>query len=287
MTLRLLRLIALLPLPLLHGIGKGVGIASIPFQPRRAALMKANMRQAGVYSLANLISNAGEFGKSVIEALPVWLHRPAVNLSRIREVHGWEAVLAAKAEGRGIVALTPHLGCWELVAQYISNQIPLTLLYRPAKQAWADELMRHGRQKGLSTLATPDLRGVRALLSALKQGNVAGILPDQVASKGDGVWVPFFGRMAYMPTLTHRLARSHQAAIFLFFCERLSWGRGYRLWVEPVSPLPEDPTAGTAALNRQLETLIRRQPAQYLWGYPIYRRRRRMGEPPEIPSDVE
>jgi KDO2-lipid IV(A) lauroyltransferase len=281
MLTRLLRLIARLPLPLLHAVGKCLGILMILFQPHRARLMKGNMQQAGVYSFPKLVASAGEFGKCVIEALPVWLNRPAVNLARIRETQGWEAVLAAKQDGRGIVALTPHLGCWELVAQYVSDQIPLTLLYRPAKQAWADELMRQGRQKGMATLATPDLRGVKALLSALKHGHVAGMLPDQAVSKGDGVWVPFFGRMAYMPTLTHRLARSHQAAIFLFFCERLSWGRGYRLWVEPVNPLPDDPTAGIAALNRQLETLIRRRPEQYLWAYPIYRRRRRMGVPPE------
>jgi KDO2-lipid IV(A) lauroyltransferase len=286
MRLQLLRALSRLPLPLLHGIGKCLGVMLILLQPRRAALMKQNMRQAGVYSLPDLIASAGEFGKSVLEALPVWLHRPAVNLSRIRETHGWEAVLAAKEKSRGIVALTPHLGCWELVAQFISDQIPLTLLYRPAKQEWADELMRQGRQKGLSTLATPDLRGVRALLSALRQGNVAGILPDQVASKGDGVWVPFFGHMAYMPTLTHRLARSHEAAIFLFFCERLPWGKGYRLWVEPVPPLPADPADGIAALNRQIEAMIRRCPQQYLWSYPIYRRRRRMGTPPAPPAQA-
>lgn len=275
----LFRLLAHLPLPMLHLLGSPLGIAALLFRPKQRRVMAENMRQAGVYSPAMMIRNGSEFGKNILETLAVWLGPTERNLARIREVRGWQAVEAAHAAGRGILVLIPHLGNWELIGQFTAARLPFIALYRPPRQAWADALMRQGRERNNARLATPDLKGVRSILAVLKNGGAAAILPDQVASKGDGVWTTFFGRKAYMPTLAHRLALSTRAAPFLFCCERLSWGRGYRLWISPLADLPEDAKAGIAQLNRQMEALILRFPEQYLWRYTIYRRRRRMGVP--------
>ncbi|MCU0842430.1 MAG: lysophospholipid acyltransferase family protein [Thiobacillaceae bacterium] len=275
----LLRLLARLPLPVLHALGSPLGIATLLFRPKQRRVMAENMRQAGVYSPAMMLRNASEFGKNILETLAVWLGPTERNLARIREVRGWEAVEAAHAAGRGILVLIPHLGNWELIGQFTAARLPFVALYRPPRQDWADALMREGRERNDARLATPDVKGVRSILAVLKQGGAAAILPDQVASKGDGVWTTFFGRPAYMPTLSHRLARSRGVAPFLFCCERLTWGRGYRLWISPLDDLPEDRKAGVARLNRQMEALILRFPEQYLWRYTIYRRRRRMGPP--------
>jgi len=97
-------------------------------------------------------------------------------------------------------------------------------------------------QSGL-LLAPSDLRGVRMLARALKQGNTVGLLPDQVPSQGDGVWVPFFKRPAYTMTLPARLALSNHARVVLFFCERLPKA-SYRVHYMPLAeslsgPLPD------------------------------------------------
>jgi KDO2-lipid IV(A) lauroyltransferase len=193
-------------------------------------------------------------------------------MALVREVRGWEHVEAARAAGKGIVALEPHLGNWELGALYLGQYVPVTFLYRPARQAWADELSRRGRERGGVRLATPDVKGVRAMLQALKRGEGAGVLPDQVASKGDGVWVPFFGRPAYTPTLAYRLVQSTGAVPLLFFCERLDWGQGFRLWVMPTPDLGGTPAEAAGRLNGALEALIRQHPDQYLWSYRRYKR---------------
>jgi KDO2-lipid IV(A) lauroyltransferase len=67
----------------------------------------------------------------------------------------------------------------------------------------------------------------------------------------------------------------------LYFCERLAWGRGYRLRIEALPPLPEDPQAAASQLNGQLERLILQHPAQYLW---TYRRYKRPGGAPPPPG---
>jgi len=277
----LLRLTACLPLPLLHAIGALLGLIGLPFSDRSADV-RDNLRQAGLDSFGLRLRVAMHFGMGVVELLPVWLRPFPRAIALVREVHGLEHLEAACQSGRGVLVMTPHLGCWELVGLYLANRMPIVELYRPPRQAWADRLMRAGRERGQARLATPDIKGVRALLTALKRGEAAGILPDQVASRGNGVWAPFFGRAAFTPTLAFRLARATGAVPLLLFCERLSWGRGFRLWIEPLPPIPDDDTAAATRLNQALEVLIRRHPEQYLWRY---RRYKRPGDAPPPPNE--
>jgi KDO2-lipid IV(A) lauroyltransferase len=116
------------------------------------------------------------------------------------------------------------------------------------------------------------MRGVRMLMRALKGGQTAGILPDQVPSQGDGTWAGFFGRPAYTMTLPARLAATTGARIVFVLGERLPAGRGYRLRLQPFDqPLSGDVAADTQKLNDALEALIRQCPSQYLWGYNRYK----------------
>ena len=91
-------------------------------------------------------------------------------------------------------------------------------------------------------------------------------------SSGEGVWAPFFGQWAYTMTLPARLARACEANLVFYVGERLPQGRGWRLHIAPVTePLTGDALADATALNRAIETLIRKLPTQYLWGYHRYK----------------
>lgn len=272
-----MRLLAALPLPVLHALGWLAGGLVFPWL-RRAGDVTDNLRQAGLGHPA--VTRRARIGvaRMLIESLAVWLRPFPKAMTLVREVRGWEHVEAARAAGKGILALEPHLGNWELGGLYLGQFIPVTFLYRPAPQDWADELTRRGRERGGVRLATPDMKGVRAMLQALKRGEGVGVLPDQVASKGDGVWAPFFGRPAYTPTLAFRLLQSTGAVALILFCERLAWGRGFRLHVLPAPDFSTDPVEAAGQLNRCLEDLIRQYPDQYLWTYRRYKRPK--GAPP-------
>lgn len=278
----LLRLAARLPLPLLHAIGAVLGLLSLPLSGRSADV-RDNLRQAGLDSFSLRLRVAMHFGMGVVELLPVWLRPFPRSIALVREVHGLGHLEAAHRSGRGVLAMTPHLGCWELAGLYLASRMPIVELYRPPRQAWADRLMRAGRERGQARLATPDMKGVRALLTALRRGEAVGILPDQVASRGEGVWAPFFGRPAFTPTLAFRLARATGAVPVLLYCKRLAWGRGFRLQFEALPPLPDDDTAAATVLNAALEAMIRRHPEQYLWRY---RRYKRPGDAPPPPDEA-
>jgi KDO2-lipid IV(A) lauroyltransferase len=143
--------------------------------------------------------------------------------------------------------------------------------------------MQAGRNRGQAKMVEPNLAGVRALLTALKRNEAAWVLPDQKANKGEGAWAPLFGRWAYMPTLLYRLAASSGAQPLLFYCKRLSWGRGYRLVIEPLPVLPAETGAAMRVVNQSLEASVHRMPEQYLWTYQLHRLRR--GEtPPAEPA---
>jgi KDO2-lipid IV(A) lauroyltransferase len=264
------RLFALLPLPLVHFCGALLGLLSL-LRPRHRQVIAENLRQAGLYSGRRLIKTAIELGKGMAELLPIWL-RPLDEVTGwVREVRGWEHVEAARQQGMGLIVLGPHLGCLELAGLYLAAHLPITALYRRPRQDWAHTLMQAGRNRGQAKMVEPNLAGVRALLTGLKRNEAAWVLPDQKANKGEGAWAPLFGRWAYMPTLLYRLAASSGAKPLLFYCKRLSWGRGYRLVIEPLPELPADAYAAMRIVNHALEKSVHRLPEQYLWSYRLHR----------------
>jgi len=262
------KLLARLPLSLLHNLGAMAGWLVWLLSPtyrRNFSTHIAQAAQGGAKGPA-----IAEAGKALLELPKIWLRPQQEVIARVVRVSGWELVEAAESAGRGILFLTPHLGCFEITAQYYAAKGPMTVLYRRSKQDWLAPLIEQGRGANLK-LAPADLSGVRLLLKALKAGEAVGMLPDQVPGKGEGAWLPFFGRPAYTMTLAARLAETG-ATVLLAYGERLAYGAGYHLKLFPLSaPLEGDLLGRAAQLNRELETLIRQCPEQYLWGYNRYK----------------
>lgn len=273
MTL-LFKLLSVLPLWLLHGMGWGIGWVVFGVSGVYRRRFVANARQAGM-GVRHWLGAVGESGKLVAELPRLWLGHP------VKVV--WEGashVSEALAQGRGIVFLTPHLGCFEVTAQAYAQRFgqpgkPMTVLFRPPRQAWLRALVAGARQRpGLQTAPTT-LSGVKQMIKALKAGESVGLLPDQVPPQGMGVMAAFFDRDAYTMTLSVRLVQQTGASVLLAWGERLSWGRGYRVHVQPLSaPLPPILADAVAAVNRAMEQLVVQCPGQYLWGYARYKQPR-------------
>jgi KDO2-lipid IV(A) lauroyltransferase len=191
---------------------------------------------------------------------------------------GAELIEAALADQRGLVLLTPHLGCFEICAQAYAERFagatgPITVMFRPARQAWLRRVIDASRGRpGLAT-APASLAGVRQMIRALRSGQCVGLLPDQVPPSGLGVWAPFFGRSAYTMTLAARLLQQTGATPLLIWGERLPKGRGYVVHVLPAPTIGADLPAESAAtlINQSMEQMIRLAPHQYLWGYKRYK----------------
>lgn len=270
-----LNLLAALPLPALHGLGIALGWLIWLWPGRHQKRLMDNLSQSGLMQNHPELKSQviHETGKSLMEVAAIWLrpHEKVVRL--VRETPGWENFEAAMKTGKGVVVVAPHIGCWEIINLYLAYRQPFTAMYKPARKPFVDRLMRQGRERGQAKLVPTDLSGVKALLGALRRGEAIGVLPDQVATKGDGVWAPFFSRWAYTPTMTVRLIHSTGATPLMVYAERLSWGRGFRIHFDPLdAPLPKDRSEAAAALNKEVERVARKIPAQYMWSYARYKR---------------
>lgn len=286
---RLFHLLAHCPLGLLHTLGAVMGWVTYALSPSYRHRLRAHTQAAGL-STWQRWSAVASAGRMVAELPRIW-GRPRDQAlgQRVRWTHP-EAIDAVLAPGQGVVLLTPHIGCFEMVAQAYAERFgavqPMTALYRPSRQAWLGDIMVEARRRPGLNSAPATLSGVRQLLRALKNGQTLGLLPDQVPPEGMGVWAPFFGQPAYTMTMAAKLAYQTGANLVLVRCERLGlwqrWTQGCDFILHAQAASDElaqavasgDPAQSAAALNHAMEAIIMQCPQQYLWGYNRYKQPR-------------
>ena len=266
--------LARLPLSVLHRLGTLLGWVTYLFSRRYASRLRENLQKAGLglseSELSKLLhANISETGKGVMELPWVWRRPLKQVVASLKQCHGWEIFESARAQGKGVIMLTPHAGCFEVIGLFVASRLPMTCMYRPPRWKFLDILMHEGRERGQMKLAPTDLGGVRQLLKTLKRGELIGVLPDQVPGNGEGEWVPFFGHPAYTMTLIGRLMESSGAPVVMCHSERLPRGEGYILHFAPLSF--DVATSIPRQMNAALEAVIRKHPEQYLWSYNRYK----------------
>jgi KDO2-lipid IV(A) lauroyltransferase len=270
MLLYLVRLAAALPLRFLQGAGRLLGVLVYAWPGRYRRRLQANARQAGYPDPAFARRAAAQTGAMVCEIPKVWWRTDECLARTVSDEE--HVVRAALAEGRGVIYLTPHLGCFEITARHLTRHGPLTVMYRPSRNACLDPIVESARDMPNLHAVPANRQGVREFVRALRRGEAVGMLPDQVPREGDGLWLPFFGRLALTMTLAARLALQTGVAVILIAGERLPAGRGWRIhYLRLSDPLPDTPEAFAACINEAMETLIRRFPEQYLWSYNRYK----------------
>lgn len=270
-----LKLLARLPLSWLHALGAFLGWAIYALSPSYRRRFAENARLAG-YTAAQVQPAIAQAGRMIAELPRLWWGAPVPI-----EYVGFEHVEAAHASNKGLLFLTPHLGCFEVTAQayaqrYTAEGRMLTVLYRPARKAWLQKLIAASRDRPGLRAAPATLSGLKTMVKALRSGQALGMLPDQVPPMGLGVWSPFFNAPAYCMTLPAKLAHQTGATVLVAWGERLPRGQGFRVHLRPLAAgLSDDANEAVSQINRAMEELIRLCPEQYLWGYARYKQPRR------------
>lgn len=272
----LLTAIGHLPLPLLHGIGHGLGLLLwwVPNGQRRVTMLHLNLclaelpaRDRQRVARASLI----QLTKALCEAPAIWFGPRRRLLQWLDDEPARRKLAQAIAQSPGTIVLCPHVGSWELAGMFCASIGHITSLYKPQKGAM-DTLLLEGRQRLGATLVPTTGGGVRALLAALKRGEMVGILPDQDPPRGSGVFAPLFGMPAHTSDLVPKLAAKTGAQVLFCYAERLPGGRGFRFHIERAPVGIQDEKQGVVALNRGIEGVLTHLPEQYWWGYKRYRR---------------
>ena len=275
MLIGLLRQLAKLPLSWTHAVGGALGWIVYFVSPTYSARLRANLLESGLWRDEKdyqriLHRNIAESGKAGTELIPVWFRPVASARQLVIRAGPVELLEQAERRKRGVIYVTPHLGCFDIAALWLAQRRPITVMYRQPKIKVLQPLIEVGRGRDRVQLAPASLGGVRLLLKAIRRGDAVGILPDHVPGGGEGIWADFFGRPAYTMTLVGKLVEATGASVIIFAAVRLPKGAGYAIhFTEFDGNLSGD--NGARALNAAIERLVKLEPSQYLWSYNRYK----------------
>jgi len=267
----ILVLIAALPLCIVQMIGASLGLLAYIgsssyrtlFRFQYDAVITSHQLQSRLWSA--VMASGQLFSDSL------WIWRNPKQALHLVEIQNWDLVEAAINEGHGLVMLTPHLGGFEIIPRVLAQHFPATILYRPSRQDWLNRIVEEGRAYPNMHFVPTNLNGVRQMTRALSKGEAIGILPDQVPSGGDGVWVPFFGRPAYTTPLPARLANRNKTPVIMFTAKRKNLGQGWLMQATRLAPFSEDATLAATEMNQAIEQAILKAPEQFIWAYNRYK----------------
>lgn len=192
---------------------------------------------------------------------------PAERLGNRVQVEGIEHIRKAQQEGKGIVLALPHLGNWDLAGAWLVHHgVPLTVVVERIQPPELFEWFENFRSSvGFKVLINgPDVG--RTLLQALRKGEAIGLLCDRDVDGTGGVY-EFFGEPTSLPRGPATLALRTNSVIVT--AAGFEAGANYRGVINPPiaaerqGSLREDVDRVTAAVNRQLEELIRSAPEQW------------------------
>ena len=190
------------------------------------------------------------------------------------EEHLWEACHS----GRGVIALTGHIGCWELLAVYFACKgYKVNVVYRDQRDKRLDDmLVRMRRRHGIASIP----RGSSAVSAyrVLRRGEILAMLIDQDIDV-DGVFVPFFGVPAHTPRGAAAFALRSGAPIVPLAIHQQPDGR-HHVTVLPPLEVPSTELEETERIDEYtrrcssaVESLIRVYPQQWVWFHDRWRRK--------------
>lgn len=210
-------------------------------------------------------------GMMLAECGPVWLWPVEKVMREINEIEGAELIQDARDLGKGVLLIGPHHGNWELMGLYLSTLGDCSQLYQAPKHKDLDDLLYIARSRGSAKMYPANTKGVVAVLGALKQGEMVGILPDQIPGPNAGEFSPFFNNDAYTMTLIPRLIQKTGAKAFLTYAKRTD--KGFKVVIKEADSLiyAEHMPDCLVGLNKTVELAIEDAPEQYQWEYKRFR----------------
>lgn len=210
-----------------------------------------------------------QLGRNAFEFMRLEGASPDAVKARVSRLEGMENFLGPHQRGKGVIVITGHIGCWELLpAYFVAMGYPVTVVGRRMSVARLNSRLVAVRQGlGVTSLDRDD--HPRPMFEVLARGEILGVLIDQ-HTRVAGAWVPFFGRPAHTPTAVAKLALATGAAIVPMgiFLER-SGKHVVRVMpeipVENTGAREADVQRITARASQAVEDLIRLDPAQWVW----------------------
>ena len=267
-----------LPVPAALALGRALGGAAhaVLARPRRFALAHVALAfpELDEPGRRALVRDTFRHAGTSYAELAVW-RKLARDADYVR-LENFAVLEEALRGGRGCLAITGHVGNWELLAAHTASLgVPLTVVARKVNDDRFDALIRRFRGgAGMEIVLRDDPQFLKSVRESLARNRVVALLIDQ-DSRGGGVFVPFFGRLAHTPPGAAILAlRTKTPVISAFIRRRPEGGHAIRFDAVPidVEASAGKVTALTARFTATIEAAIRRSPAEWVWWHERWRR---------------
>lgn len=222
--------------------------------------------------------------QSYMEFFTIWGSTNQKNISRIHQIQGEAYFHAALAEQKGLILIAPHFGTWEIMNAWFAQYTQMTIMYKPIKNADADNFVRVARSREQAKLVPTDESGVRQIFKALKTGGTTVILPDHTPNVG-GDMIQYFGVPLASSNLSAKLIQKTKARALLVYAIR-NESDDFNMFIEPINEHIYSGSAddGTRVIHQTLEDLIRRHPEHYHWSYKRFKANPELGNLYHLPK---
>ncbi len=219
-------------------------------------------------------------GRSLLERSMLW-YASAERLRRLIHVEG--DVHLAERSPRSVMWLVPHFLAVDVAGTAVQLFQTKTgcNIYTAQSNKVLDEALRKGRYRFSDAAMFTRQQSALPMVRAIKRGMPFFNPADMDFGLRDAAFVPFFGHPAATLLAPSKLARSLDMVVQPVLAEILPGGQGWRItFLPPWDDWPsDDALADAARMNLYIETLIRRNPAQYLWVHKRFKTRPE-GAPP-------
>ncbi len=191
-------------------------------------------------------------------------------IERVCVPHDMDRLWKALEAGNGVIGLTSHTGCWELLGVYLAVVgVPIAVIARRLYDPRLEELLVDTRTSGGMRNISRG-RDTRDILRLLREGWLVGVLIDQDVKNLRSVFVDFFGRPAWTPVGPAQLSLKFDAPVVPVLTWRDAGHRhhvciGEPVTIEPTGDAEEDIRALTAKSSKVIEGFIREHPEQWVW----------------------
>ena len=278
----ILKCLSFLPLTIINYCAIKLGLLLINKSNKAKLRVQNNLLKTKLANIDNLeyMTNqvAIETGKTLLEALLIaWSKNKYYNYKLIANFYNLDLVEPAVKQDTAILFLTPHIGNFEIALKATAHMFnkQFNILYKPNTTLFLEDLMYHGRSENNIKPLPTNTSGISSIVRAIKNKELIGILPDSVASQGEGVWVNFFENKIFAPILVAKLILSYKIPVFIVASKRNNNKNNSAINFD-LEYIPFNITSTNAQELMQeiyniLEAIIKKNPTQYYWSYDRFR----------------
>ena len=213
------------------------------------------------------------FALGVLDTMAV-MHMSKERIAASIAIEGEEHLKSALANGKGVIALSAHLGAFTMIGGRLAaaGYAFSSVVKHPADERMARVINDYRTQLGISTIsAKPRQEAVRGILQALRKNGIVLVIADEF--KSGGVEISFMGQKAAAPRGPASLALRTGAATLPMFAARAPDGSVVLIGseIEPVrhGDVETSIAETTRLFTHHIEDAVRRFPDQWNWfGFP-------------------